>query len=90
MREASLAGIKLLSDRQPETLRVDDHPTGPPAIWLHDDPPQEAWIIVDVGERDWCGRSIGFPRVAAMEYRIATPTQPPPRLLLGWQRGHST
>jgi hypothetical protein len=53
MREVSLLGVRLLSDQQPEELRVDDHSSGPPAIWLHDDAPKTAWIIVDIGARAW-------------------------------------
>jgi hypothetical protein len=52
-REVMLSGVQLLSDRQPDRLRVDDHATGPPFVWLHSDPPQEARIIVDIGARDW-------------------------------------
>src|SRR5207247_2302047 len=51
---------RLLSDQQPNTLRVDDHSSGPPAIWLHDDPPNTAWIIVDIGARDWCKLAYQF------------------------------
>jgi hypothetical protein len=53
MRAACLTGVTLLSDRQPTRLRVEDHSSGPPAIWLHTDPPTTAWIIVDIGARDW-------------------------------------
>lgn len=53
MRHACLDGIRLLSDRQPARLRVDEHSSGQPAIWLHPDGSSMAWIIVDIGERDW-------------------------------------
>src|SRR3989442_505095 len=53
MREVCLSGLRLLSDRQPDRLRVDNHAEGPPAIWLHDEQPGTAWIIVDIGPRDW-------------------------------------
>jgi hypothetical protein len=53
MREVCLSGVRLLSDRQPDKLRVDDHSSGPPAVWLHDDHTRTAWIIVDIGARDW-------------------------------------
>jgi hypothetical protein len=53
MRHACLDGIRLVSDRQPTRLRVDEHRSGPPAIWLHPDGSSMAWIIVDIGERDW-------------------------------------
>ncbi|AMY04359.1 hypothetical protein AB0V79_20100 [Mesorhizobium ciceri] len=53
MRHACLDGVRLLSDRQPTRLRVDEHTSGAPAIWLHPDGSSMAWIIVDIGERDW-------------------------------------
>ncbi len=53
MRVVGLAGVRLLSDRQPGILTVDSHTSGPPAIWLHDDGTSIAWVIVDVGPRDW-------------------------------------
>ena len=60
MRRACLAGVALLSDHQPEKLRVDDHSSGPPAIWLHTENPTAAWIIVVVGTRDWCNLAYQF------------------------------
>ncbi|MGX5805677.1 hypothetical protein ACWGS9_31320 [Bradyrhizobium sp. Arg314] len=53
MRHACLDGVRLVSDRQPARLRVDEHTSGSPAIWLHPDDSDMAWIIVDIGERDW-------------------------------------
>jgi hypothetical protein len=53
MRAVSLAGVPLLSDRQPGRLRVDSHTSGPPHIWLHNDGTSIGWIVVDVGPRDW-------------------------------------
>lgn len=53
MRRACLAGVRLLSDHQPTQLRVEERTSGPPAIWLHADGSHMAWIIVDIGERDW-------------------------------------
>jgi len=60
MREVSLTGVRLLSDRQPEEIRVDNHASGSPAIWLHDDHTNVAWIIVDIGTDDWCKLSYQF------------------------------
>lgn len=60
MREVSLAGMRLLSDRQPGKIRVDEHASGQPAIWLHDDQTNVAWIIVDIGTDDWCKLSYQF------------------------------
>ena len=53
MREACLTGVRLISDRQPDRLRVDDHTAGPPAVWLHFDGIKMAWVIVDIGPSDW-------------------------------------
>jgi hypothetical protein len=53
VRDVSLANVRLLSDRQPQRLRIDQHSSSPPAIWLHADPPETAWIIVNIGSRDW-------------------------------------
>jgi hypothetical protein len=53
MRAVSLAGVRLLSDRQPGRLRVDSHTSGPPHIWLHFDGTPIAWIVVDSGPRAW-------------------------------------
>jgi hypothetical protein len=53
MRHSCLDGVRLVSDRQPTRLRVDEHASGPPAVWLHPDGSSMAWIIVDVGERAW-------------------------------------
>jgi len=53
MRHSCLDGVRLVSDRQPTRLRVDEHTSGPPAIWLHPDGSTMAWIIVDISERDW-------------------------------------
>jgi hypothetical protein len=53
MRHACLHDVRLVSDRQPTRLRVDEHTSGPPVIWLHPDESDMAWIIVDIGERDW-------------------------------------
>jgi hypothetical protein len=53
MRHSCLDGVRLVSDRQPRQLRVDQHTSGPPAVWLHPEGNGTAWIIVDVGERAW-------------------------------------
>lgn len=60
MREVCLSDLRLVSDRQPAKLRVDDQASGPPHIWLHDESPGTAWIVVDIGARDWCKLSYQF------------------------------
>ena len=80
-REACLAGARLLSDRQPEALRVDNHFDGPPSIWLHADPARTAWVIVDIDPRDWCklayqfGHELGH--VLANSWNAAASPRPP-------------
>ena len=59
-REACLAGVRLLSDRQPSGLRVEDRASGPPYIWLHDQPSRTAWIVVDVHGNFWCQLAYQF------------------------------
>jgi hypothetical protein len=53
VREVSFSGLKLVSDRQPAKLRVENHNSGPPAIWLHEEEPDTAWIILDVATAAW-------------------------------------
>jgi len=53
MREACLSGVRLVSDRQPKRLRVDDHSSGAPHIWLHEENPDMAWIVVHIVSRHW-------------------------------------
>jgi hypothetical protein len=60
MRAVCLADAKLVSDRQPEILRVENHTSGPPAIWLHNDRTNVAWILVDIGSDDWSKLSYQF------------------------------
>jgi hypothetical protein len=60
MRHACLDGVRLLSDRQPTRLRVDEHTSGSPAVWLHPDGSSTAWIIVDVGQQAWAQLAYQF------------------------------
>jgi hypothetical protein len=60
MRAVSLAGVRLLSDRQPGMLRVEGHTSGPPHIWLHFDGKPFAWIVVDIGARAWAQLAYQF------------------------------
>lgn len=60
MRTACLAGVALLSERQPETLRVEDRSGSNPSVWLHTGQPATAWVTVVVGRRDWCNLAYQF------------------------------
>jgi hypothetical protein len=85
MRQASLSGVRLLSDQQPDRLRVDDQTSGPPHIWLHSDNPTTAWIVVDVGTRAWSqlayqfGHELGHVMCNSWMWKVETP--PPSRWL---------
>jgi hypothetical protein len=68
--------VRLVSDRQPPRLRVDRHKTGSPAIWLHRDGTEIAWIIVDIGERDWSKLAYQF---GAQTGRVSSPQALPYR-----------
>ena len=84
-RQACLLGLRLLSDHQPERLRVDDETSGPPHIWLHSDNPTTAWIVVDVGVRAWSqlayqfGHELGHVMCNSWMWKVETP--PPCRWL---------
>jgi hypothetical protein len=60
MRHACLDGVRLISDRQPTRIRVDEHTSGYPSVWLHPDGSSMAWIIVDAGERAWAQLAYQF------------------------------
>ena len=60
MRHACLDGVRLLSDRQPTRIRVDEHTSGPPSVWLHPDGSSMAWVIVDIGQRAWAQLAYQF------------------------------
>jgi hypothetical protein len=60
MRRSCLDGIRLVSDRQPTRLRVDEHTSGSPAVWLHPDGSSMAWIIVDIGQQAWAQLAYQF------------------------------
>ena len=61
VRTVDLSGVRLLSDRQPARISVENHNEGPPAIWLHSDEPERAAIIVDIGpSSDWCKLAYQF------------------------------
>jgi hypothetical protein len=53
IRQVDLGGVRLLSDRQPEKIHVENHASGSPAVWLHSDHPDVASIVVDIGPADW-------------------------------------
>jgi transposase len=54
-REVFLTGVRLLSDGQPASLRVESRSSEPPHIWLQSS--TQAHIVVDGTARDW-GRMV--------------------------------
>lgn len=85
MREACLSGLRLLSDHQPERLRVDYQASGPPHIWLHTENPTTAWIVVDIATRAWSqlayqfGHELGHVMCNSWMWKVET--TPPCRWL---------
>ena len=59
MRAACLDG-SAFPDRQPTRLRIDEHASGSPAVWLHPDGSSMAWIIVDIGVQAWAQLSLSI------------------------------
>src|SRR5271154_360400 len=57
-REVCLSGLRLLSDNQPTTLRVESRSSGPPHIWLESS--TRAHVVVDGTARDWCRMAYQF------------------------------
>jgi hypothetical protein len=84
MRKVCLSGIRLLSDRQPAKLHVEDQSSGPPHIWLHDDQPDAAWIVVDIGTRDWCKLAYQFGHELGHVLCNSWQRQDKPRLPSQW------
>jgi hypothetical protein len=58
-RQVLLGGWTQVSDRQPGRIRVENRPGGLPYIWLNGEPGL-AWLVVDVGVRDWCKLAYQF------------------------------
>jgi hypothetical protein len=53
VRDVCLTGIRLLSDQQPAKLRVDNYTEWWPHVRLHADPPDMAWIFLNVPLQNW-------------------------------------
>lgn len=85
IREVDLSGMRLLSDRQPRKLRIENHSEVAPAIWLHSDQPDMASIVVNIGYADWCrlayqfGHELGH--VLSNSWQFSAKPQPPTQWL---------
>ncbi|WP_143271559.1 hypothetical protein [Bradyrhizobium mercantei] len=85
VRAVNFSKLRLLSDRQPAKLSIENHHQGPPAIWLHRDQPETASIILNVGPADWCklayqfGHELGH--VLANSWQFSAKPQPPTQWL---------
>jgi hypothetical protein len=60
VRDVSLSGFSLLSDRQPKTLRIESRGADFPAIWLHNENAELAWVLVVIGDCAWCQLAYQF------------------------------
>ncbi len=66
-------------------MRVDDQASGPPHIWLHEENPDTAWIVVDIGVNAWSqlayqfGHELGHVMGNSWRWKVETP--PPSRWL---------
>ncbi|GIQ71980.1 hypothetical protein [Bradyrhizobium sp. RD5-C2] len=85
IREVDLSGLRLLSDRQPKKIRIENRDEVTPAIWLHSDQPDMASIVVNVGYADWCrlayqfGHELGH--VLCNSWQFSAKPQPPTQWL---------
>lgn len=83
MRRAALSGVVVRSEQQPSALLVENRKAPSPAIWLHNDPTNIAWIVVTVSPRAWCqlayqfGHELGHVLANSwtVEARPQTPSQ---------------
>jgi hypothetical protein len=81
LRDMSLSGFALLSDRQPTAIRVESRVDGYPAIWLHGEDADLAWLLVVIGTCDWCqlayqfGHELGHVLCNSWD-RLAVPSAP--------------
>jgi transposase len=57
-REVCLGGVRLLSDKQPTTLKIESKSSGPPHIWLLSS--TVAHVVVDGTARDWARMAYQF------------------------------
>jgi hypothetical protein len=55
-----LSDVRLLSDRPPGRIRVEHRSNCFPSIWLHDEDPDMAWIIVSTEPHAWCQLAYQF------------------------------
>lgn len=60
VRDMCLSDVRLLSDRQPRRIRVEHRSGCYPSIWLHDEDPNMAWIIVSTEPHAWCQLAYQF------------------------------
>jgi hypothetical protein len=53
IRAVCLENVRLVSDRQPDGLAIEGRITGPPMVVIDPDINHSAWIVLNVGLRDW-------------------------------------
>lgn len=84
VRAVNLGKLRLLSDRQPAKLLIENHHQGPPAVWLHRDQPQAASIILNVGAADWCKTAYQFGHELGHVFANSWQFSAKPRLPTQW------
>jgi hypothetical protein len=81
VRDVLLSGVELLSDRQPKRIRIESRGANFPAIWLHNEDADLAWVLVVIGARNWSqlayqfGHELGHVLCNSWD-RLAIPSAP--------------
>jgi len=81
VRDVSLSGVSLFSDRQPNRLRIESRSADFPAIWLHNEDADLAWVLVVIGDCAWAqlayqfGHELGHVLANSWD-RLAVPRAP--------------
>jgi hypothetical protein len=81
LRDVSLSGFALLSDRQPKRIRIESRGADFPAIWLHNEDADLAWVLVVIGACNWSqlayqfGHELGHVLCNSWD-RLAIPSAP--------------
>jgi hypothetical protein len=81
VRDVSLSGVELLSDRQPKRIRIESRSADFPAIWLHNEDADLAWVLVVIGACNWSqlayqfGHELGHVLCNSWD-RLAIPSAP--------------
>jgi hypothetical protein len=81
VRDVLLSDVELLSDRQPKRVRIESRGADFPAIWLHNEDADLAWVLVVIEARNWSqlayqfGHELGHVLCNSWD-RLAIPSAP--------------